>query len=129
MALQYTVIEKQKLDEHGNAMHTYQAQIVSKGKLSFAQIKREAANRYGIPAIQIAQVYNCITEIIEQKLIDGYVIELEDLGTMHLTLESLSEKDANKINSTSITNAHVHFRANDKLKFKLRNVKLFIKQK
>lgn len=66
-----------------------QAQIVTSGTFTTKDISLEIEKLLGIPAIRSMSVFSAACQIITQKIMDGMVINIEELGFLkaHLAFE------------------------------------------
>lgn len=122
MALPYKCIKREKIMVDGITETYYTPQVASRGRINFVTLRYDVAHSSGIPETYISQILTEVVSQLKVKLMEGYVVEIQDLGSIYLTLEGAKEQSPENVSDESIRDIHVHLKVNDAFKQQLKRI-------
>ena len=109
-----TVAKKKPQDK--DAEPKYEAQAVSNGEEDFEGMTRAVADRCTVTASDSKAVLDAFQTIMIQRLSNGQIVRLNDLGSFRMSLSSEGTSKESEINAAKIKKARIIFVPSAKLK-------------
>lgn len=115
-------ISKRKNPAKPNEAPKYYAQAQSSGEADFKTITRAAADRCTVTASDAKAVLDSLMTTMQEKLANGEIVRLQDLGSFRVVLGSKGVEVEDKFNSSMITKARIVFTPCAELKMLLKTL-------
>ena len=126
MPVNYDFYENPKLP--GSTKRTrYHARVISKGTVSSEQLAEEIHERCSLSTADVAAALLALSQIMAEKLKDGYNVHIEGIGHLQLTLQCPPIQSPKEIRAESIHFKSIAFRPSASLKRKLQATR-FVRQ-
>ena len=100
----------------------YYALMHHSARASLTTLSERLAQMSALSKGDVNSVLTNLIDVICEKLRNGNIIELGNLGTLYLGLTSKGEATAKDVNASSIKSAHIRFRVGDDLKTTLKSL-------
>jgi len=123
MSIQYRLTEKSDNINRSPKKGQF-AQVITRGTIDTRELCKIISSRCTLTPTDLKSAIDAITEIIEEKLAEGYNVSLDEMGTFSITAET-AEADSTEnatVVSRKVVFRKVNFRASVRLKKALRNV-------
>lgn len=101
----------------------YYASINAKGKRNIRFIAEEIADRSSLNQMDVMSVIEGFLQIIPKTLLDGYLVDLGEFGSMGLSARSEGVEKEEELNASHIKGVKVKFRPGVLFKNKLEGAK------
>lgn len=98
------------------------ANTVKAGTINKYQLSKIIAIKSSLTRTTVLKIIESLIEEIPQHLIEGYSINLNDLGTLRITLSSEGTDDPKKFENSNIKNSRVIFTIAPEFKKILENI-------
>ena len=115
MAIQYR-LTKMKDNISRNPKTGFYAQVVTKGTVDTQELCKDIANRCSLTVADMKAALEALTQTVEKKLLDGYNVNIGDLGIYSVSAESNTVEEPEKIHGQSVKVKNVNFRPSVRLK-------------
>jgi predicted histone-like DNA-binding protein len=122
MSVSFIVLEK----HHPNKPEVpkrYYAQAKSKGSLQIRDIAQTLSERSTLSRADVVAVLEGLIELIPEKLMEGYLIKLGDLGSFRLGFKSNGEEAPEKVGAKSISKPKINFLPSTLIKGELKKAR------
>jgi len=100
----------------------YYALVHHSARASLTTLAERLAQMSALSKGDVNSVLTNLIDVICEKLRNGNIIELGNLGSLYLRLKSKGEATAKDVNASSITSAHIRFRVGDDLQTTLKSL-------
>ena len=108
MSVKYSVIPR-KNPLKPNEAPKYYAQIQSNGEEDFKAMTRAVADRCTVTASDTKAVLDALTTVMIQRLQNGQIVRLADLGSFRVSATSQGTATEKEFNAAKITKARIIF--------------------
>lgn len=108
MAVHYS-ISLRKNPAKPNEAPKYYAQAQASGEADFKTLTRAAADRCTVTASDAKAVLDSLMTTMQEKLANGEIVRLQDLGSFRVVIGSKGVETEDKFNSAMITKARIVF--------------------
>lgn len=115
MAIQYR-LTKMKDNISKDPKKGFYAQVVTKGTVDTHDLCKEIANRCSLTVADMKAAIEALTQAVEKNLLDGYNVNIGELGIFSLSAESKTVDDPDQIHGQSVKAKNVNFRPSLRLK-------------
>lgn len=123
MAMKYDLYENPDPDKSGRQQPLH-AKIIPTGKTSAKELYTKAAGGTTFNSSEIAAAMTLITKTIVNELKNGHTVELGEIGTLSVTLNSRSVMDKKEIRAASIQVKDLCLRTSKALKQEISKIEL-----
>lgn len=106
----------------------YHARVVPKGTINSESLAEEIQNRCSLTKSDVAAALVALADITAEKLARGYSVQLDGIGSFHMTLKCPAVRSSKEIRSESIEFKSLAFRPSLKIRNKLKTVTLVKKK-
>jgi predicted histone-like DNA-binding protein len=94
----------------------FYAQVVTKGTVGTSQLCEEIAGSCTLAVSDMKAAIEALTDSVSKKLMDGYNVCIDELGTFSLSAESLPVERPDELRSQSVKVKKINFRPSVRLK-------------
>lgn len=108
MAVHYSISKRKNPAKPDEAPKFY-AQAQASGEADFKTLTRAAADRCTVTASDAKAVLDSLMTTMQDKLANGEIVRLQDLGSFRVVIGSKGVEAEDKFNSTMITKARIVF--------------------
>jgi predicted histone-like DNA-binding protein len=122
MSISFIVLEKHHPSKPDEPKRFY-AQAKSRGSLHLRDIAQTLSERSTLSRADVLAVLEGLIELIPEKLMEGYLLKLGDLGTFRLGFKSAGEEKAEKVGPKSISGPRINFLPSTLIKGELKKAK------
>lgn len=121
MSAKYNIIAKSN-PRNPNAPKRYYPSVKTTGRTTLRQLSEEIADISTVSSVDVMAVLEAFLMLIPQKLIEGHIVELGDLGTFLLRIRSEGADSPEAITARSIKQVLVRFNPGKRFKEALRRI-------
>lgn len=107
--MKYKVIKKGQPGVAGGGIRKYYASPVYTGETDLKSLGNELSARSTVSKTDTIAVLAGLVDLIAEKLKDGNIVRLGDLGSFRLVINSNGEATANQVSNRSIRGSRVNF--------------------
>jgi len=115
MAIQYR-LTRMKDNISRDPKTGFYAQVVTRGTVDTQELCRDIANRCSLTVADMKAAIEALTQTVEKRLLDGYNVNIGDLGIFSVSAESKTVEEPDKIHGQSVKVKNVNFRPSVRLK-------------
>ncbi len=123
MAIKYKAVGRGQPGVTGGGEKKFYAQAVSDGELDINKLVKEVEKFSALSEPDIRGVIIALLNVIIDKLMDGKIIRLEELGSLQASISSDGVATEEEVSQTVIRDAHVVFRPGMRIKDALKSAK------
>lgn len=122
MPVKFKSIQRGEPGVKGGGTKKYYASIVTKGEQSIEQITKSIEKISTVSGADIRAVLYAAVDVIPERLSEGEIIRLGDLGSFRLSLSSEGVPDETDVTGSIVSGAKIIFTPGKKLKEMLNNL-------
>lgn len=123
MAANYKMVENPPKSKKGKKVMLH-PRIVPWGTLNVEDLIKEGKGRSTFTAADLKGAMRLISDLVAEKLSDGYTVYLDNVGYLSVSLKSRPVENKSEIRSESVHFGNVNFRCCAKLKHALKTMPL-----
>lgn len=123
MGARYTLVRNPN-PESSDETQALHARIVPYGTIGIDQLMENAQGRSTFTAADIRGALRLLSDLMAERLEEGYNVELEGIGFFSVSLASRPVMEKKEIRSESVHFKNVNFRCGKRLKDRLKNMPL-----
>lgn len=117
--MKYKVIKKGQPGVVGGGDQKYYATPVYTGETNLRKLGSELSARSTVTKADAIAVLTGLVDLIAEKLKNGDIVRLGDLGSFRISINSNGEESAEQVSSKSIKRSRVNFRPAKELQYAL----------
>lgn len=122
MAITFKLIERKNPQDKTTPAKLYPS-IVSNGTIDLTELSRSVSKRCSMTFSDVYAVIYALVDVIPEKLSDGKIVKLGDLGTFRLTLRSDGADSVDAFNNKLIKQVKVNYKQGAEFKRQLSSIK------
>jgi predicted histone-like DNA-binding protein len=123
MAIRYKKIKQTIRDKNGEEKEVFYARSCERDIVDINKLADHIASYTVLSSIDVRSVLMALPDKIPEYLLDNKSVELGDLGIISLHLSSRCEAKEEDVNKRSIKEVKVQYRANKRIKDRLKRAK------
>ncbi|MBN1182359.1 MAG: HU family DNA-binding protein [Bacteroidales bacterium] len=128
MPVPYKIVRQCQPGIKGGGQWRYYARACSRKKIPLETLCKEIAKQSTLSPADVVAVITMFTNIVPEKLKDGYTVDLGSLGLFSLSIKSQGRETPENVTSHSISGVQINFRPGVYMKQEIAGVE-FVKDK
>ncbi|MEM9328845.1 MAG: HU family DNA-binding protein, partial [Bacteroidota bacterium] len=104
----------------GKRKTKYYLQATKRHVRDLHDIAEEISSRCTASTMDVVLILEALSQVVPQQLLDGYTVDLGDLGIFSAHLSSEGKEDPEKVTARCLKNVNVHFRPSPRFKSKMK---------
>jgi predicted histone-like DNA-binding protein len=128
MAVSYKIVKQCQPGIKGGGKWKYYARACNRRRISLDTLCREIVLQSSLSRGDVISVITMFTDMVPDKLKEGYTVDLGSLGILSLSIKSEGQDTPEDVTSRSISGVQINFRPGVEMKKEIKNVK-FVKAK
>lgn len=121
MAIEFKMVPKQNNISSPPEIKYYPCAI-SQGEVNLDDLARIIASRSTISRADCYGVIMALSEVIGQKLQEGRIVRIDDLGTFSLALQGIAADSDEPLGKANIKGAKINYKPSKELKRKVKQL-------